>query len=166
MISEFLTPTAFDNKSTLGRRTELHTNPEGVEQAGIGREIAIRRLYYDLPISSHGAKISQEKEPRITRISRIKKEERLIRNPAYTPSFSGVDNADLSVPIREIRGSSLLVLATPGCGTPSGFVPFRRSFSQGGAATPLTLGFAVQPLRGKSLTSLIPESTNFQRRNV
>ena len=42
LISEFLTPTGFNNKSTLGRRTEQHTNPEGVAQPQIDRKISVR----------------------------------------------------------------------------------------------------------------------------
>jgi hypothetical protein len=47
------------------------------------------------------------KEPRIARISRMKKEENLIRIPSCIPNFYGIDDVVLSVPIRAIRGSSL-----------------------------------------------------------
>ena len=54
---------------------------------------------------SYYARRKTRKKPRMTRISRIKKDGKLIRRPANTPHFPCLDLAVLSVPIRVIRGS-------------------------------------------------------------
>ena len=64
-------------------------------------------LWFKRSFSLCGAKIFAEKEPRIALISRIQTDGNLIRTPSHTPNFYGIENAALSVPIREIRGSSL-----------------------------------------------------------